>query len=385
MRAAWLLTLKDLRLRVRDRSAFLYGVVAPFVLAAVLGLVFDGADGPPDLTLGIAIEDSGDVGAGVRQGLLPGLRSGAGFDVVTVGGGSAARDAVEAGELDAAVVVPAGTSEALRGPADVRLEVVTAPDRPLAATVADAVADGLAAELTAARVLGTVGTLAGVPPTEVAAAIASGDRALAVVERPAEDRAVDPGTYLAAGMAVFFLFFTVQFGVTSLLDERRDGTLARLLSAPIGAAEVVGSKALTSFVLGLVSMAALVVATTVALGADWGSPTSVAVLVVAAVLSSVGIVTLLAAFARTPEQASTWQSIVAVVSGMLGGAFFPVADDGLLGLLSRVTPHRWFLDGLGDVAAGGGVATVVPAVGALAGFAVVTGGVGLVRLRRGLT
>ena len=37
----------------------------------------------------------------------------------------------------------------------------------------------------------------------------------------------------AAGMAVFFLFFTVQFGVTSVLDERRDGTLARMFAAPI--------------------------------------------------------------------------------------------------------------------------------------------------------
>ena len=37
-------------------------------------------------------------------------------------------------------------------------------------------------------------------------------------------------------MAVFFLFFTVQFGVTSLLEERNDGTLARLLAAPISRA-----------------------------------------------------------------------------------------------------------------------------------------------------
>ena len=43
---------------------------------------------------------------------------------------------------------------------------------------------------------------------------------------------LDATTFYAAGMAVFFLFFTVQLGVSSLLDERRDGTLARMLVAP---------------------------------------------------------------------------------------------------------------------------------------------------------
>ena len=44
---------------------------------------------------------------------------------------------------------------------------------------------------------------------------------------------LDAATFYAAGMAVFFLFFTVQFGVSSILDERRDGTLARMLVAPV--------------------------------------------------------------------------------------------------------------------------------------------------------
>ena len=53
-------------------------------------------------------------------------------------------------------------------------------------------------------------------------------------------------------MAVFFLFFTVQFGVASILDERRDGTLARMLAAPIRRSSVLGGKLLTSLVLGIV-------------------------------------------------------------------------------------------------------------------------------------
>jgi ABC-2 type transport system permease protein len=51
-----------------------------------------------------------------------------------------------------------------------------------------------------------------------------------------EGRQFDVGTFYAAGMAVFFLFLTVQFGISSVLDERRDGTLARMLVARSGAA-----------------------------------------------------------------------------------------------------------------------------------------------------
>jgi ABC-2 type transport system permease protein len=83
-------------------------------------------------------------------------------------------------------------------------------------------------------------------------------------------------------MAVFFLFFTVHFGVTSLLEERNDGMLARLLAAPVSRVSILGAKLLTSLRLGTVSMTVLAVATTLLFRAHWGNPLGVAVLVVSA-------------------------------------------------------------------------------------------------------
>ena len=57
---------------------------------------------------------------------------------------------------------------------------------------------------------------------------------MTVADVAATTKELDVTTYYAAGMAVFFLFFTVQFGVASLLEERKEGTLSRLLAAPIG-------------------------------------------------------------------------------------------------------------------------------------------------------
>jgi len=124
-------------------------------------------------------------------------------------------------------------------------------------------------------------------------------------------------------MAVFFLFFTVQFGVTSLLEERNEGTLARLLAAPVSRASILGGKLLTSFLLGIISMTVLVVATTVLFGAAWGNPFGVAVLIVTAIMAATGIMALIATLARNAEQAANWQSVTAVILGLIGGTFFP--------------------------------------------------------------
>jgi ABC-2 type transport system permease protein len=128
--------------------------------------------------------------------------------------------------------------------------------------------------------------------------------------------------------------------VTGLLEERANGTLARLVAAPIRRSAILVGKMLTSLILGVVSMGVLVVATTLLFGASWGNPLGVAVLVVAAVLAAMAIMALVATVAKTAEQAGNWQSVVAVVLGLLGGTFFPVSRaPGVLSTLTLITPQ----------------------------------------------
>src|SRR5205085_11888127 len=159
--------------------------------------------------------------------------------------------------------------------------------------VARSIAESYVADLNRVRL--SVATVAaadpGAPPARVkalAAAAAAATTPMAVRDVSAQTRELDQKSFFAAGMAVFFLFFTVQFGVTSLLEERSEGTLARLLAAPISRSAILGGKLLTSFGLGVISMAVLVVATTLLFGASWGNPSGVAVLIVAAICSAIG-------------------------------------------------------------------------------------------------
>jgi len=125
------------------------------------------------------------------------------------------------------------------------------------------------------------------------------------------------------------------------------------------------------------------VATSLLLGAKWGSPVGVALLVLAGVLAAIGVMALVATLAKTAEQAGSWQSIIAVVLGMLGGVFFPISQaPGILPKLSLLTPQAWFMRGLSDLAGGDGWTVVLPAVLAMCVFAAVTGAIAAVRLDR---
>jgi ABC-2 type transport system permease protein len=132
-------------------------------------------------------------------------------------------------------------------------------------------------------------------------------------------------------------------------------------------------------------MGVLVAGTQLLVGASWGAPLGVALLVVAGVLSAVGIMGLVASVAKTPEGAGNLGAIIAVILGMLGGVFFQLGSgDDLLSKLSLLTPHAWFMRGLADLADGASWTAALPAVGAIMVFALVTGSIAWVLLRRRL-
>jgi ABC-2 type transport system permease protein len=137
---------------------------------------------------------------------------------------------------------------------------------------------------------------------------------------------------------------------------------------------IVAGKLVTSVVVGTVSMVVLLVATSLLLGADWGSPLGVLLLIVAGVLAATAVMALVASMARTPDQAQSWQSMVALVLGMLGGSFFPIAQaGGVLAALSLASPHGWFLRGLQELSGGAGPGAALGPAAALLAFATACG------------
>jgi ABC-2 type transport system permease protein len=393
VRAIVVIAAKDLLQRGRDRSALIMGLVAPlalvFILDATLGGTGDG-DGPA-FDLAVVNNDDGEVGAAfddmfdalVADGVADGRR---------VEDREALDRLVDDGTVHAGFVLDAGLTDRVIAGEPTTITVVGDPGSLVAVMAAEAVATAFAAEVDHFSMVSTA--LVGRDETGGGASgSTSGTLDSLSVEPPlaldrsaAEGRGYDNTTYYAVSMAVFFLFFTVQFGVLSLLDERQQGTLDRLLLAPVGPSTVLIAKLMASLVVGLATMAVLVVSTTVVVGAQWGGLGPVALLVVVGVLVAVSLALVAAGVAKTTEQAGVVSTILAVVLGLLGGAFFPVSEGpSYLNLLSYVSPHRWLLDGFREVSYGGGLVEVTTPLLALAVMLASTGAVGFLTAQRRLT
>jgi len=389
MRATLLICAKDLKTRLRDRSAVLIGIVVPLGLALIFNSIFGGITGNSKaIALGVVNADRGAASARFVSGVL-GAVGRTGLIAIHVEPTAARARALAAnGTLDAVIVIPAGFSARVAAQRPAAMQVIGNVGNPISTEIARSIAGSYAADLNRVRlsvatVLAAGGSSAGSPARvqALAARAAAAAAPVAVADVSAKSKQLDQKSFFAAGMAVFFLFFTVQFGVTSLLEERNDGTLARLVAAPISRVSIIAGKLLTSFMLGLISMFVLVVATTVLFHASWGNPVGVAVLVISAILAATGIMALIATFAKNSEQAANWQSVVAVVLGLLGGTFFPVSlAPGILSRLTFVAPQAWFMRGLGDLRGGSLSAVWVPALAMLV-FAAVSSGIALTRLR----
>lgn len=389
MRRAFTIARKDLRQRIRDRSAIVLSIVAPLGLAALLGAVLPSDEDAESHRYAVVDEDGGPVAQSFVDDVLGGFDREPGTTIVTASSPAEAERMAEEGDVSAAWIVPDGFSEAVGTGGAARIQVIGNADSPIATQIAEAVAGAFVAEVNALRLSVATALAPGEGPPDPAALEELRMRAsetvspIGVRQGAADTGELDASTFFAAGMAVFFLYFTAQYGVLSLLGERREGTLARLLAAPIPPGAIVAGKALSTFVLGLVSMVVLVVASTLLLGADFGDPIGVAVLILGAVVSAMGLTSLVAGMARTEEQANGYGSILAVTLGILGGTFFPLSQGpGFLTTVSQLTPHHWLMRGFADLGSGGGLGDVLVPMAALTAFGLVTGAIALLRARQ---
>ena len=388
MPRAFTIARKDLQQRIRDRSAIVLSIVAPLGLSALLGAVLPEDEDAESHRYAVVDSDGGPVARGFVEDVLGGFDREAGTTIVTARSAAAAERMAEEGDVSAAWIVPAGFSQAVAAGGAARIDVIGNADSPIATQIAEAVAGAFVAEANAVRLSVVTAINPGdgpaIRPTDDLFQRASETVSPIRVRRGAAGiRQLDASTFFSAGMAVFFLFFTAQYGVLSLLSERREGTLPRLLAAPIPPGAIIVGKAISTFVLGLVSMVVLLGASTLLLGADFGDPIGVALLVLAAVVSAMGLTSLVAGLARTEEQANGYGSILAVTLGILGGTFFPLSQGpGFLVSLSRLTPHHWLMRGFSDLGSGGGPGDVLLPVAALIAFGLVTGGLAVLGTRR---
>ncbi|MGC5585063.1 ABC transporter permease [Ornithinimicrobium sp. W1665] len=395
MRALLVLVAHDLRQHLRDRSVILFAVVIPLALSAVFSLAFAGVDDPQldPVTAAVSVPDGDEAATAVPRTLASLSEAGIDVTVLEVPADEVTA-AVTSGEAQVGITVPEGYAAALDDGTGASVDVEVGEDAGLAGQVvvgvvsstveamerdATTIAAGAELGLYGQQLETLVAALSGggtapagsaTDPEGTTADGAAGGAAWTVRGVAGGQLSLSAG--IVAGQAGMFLFFTVGFAVLTMLTEREWGTLARVRSTPIRPWLVPLAKAVVAVLLGTASTTVLLVAGSLFLeGVSFGSWPAVMVVVVAVVTAATSVMALILKLAGTAEQASLMLSVVAISLGVVGGTFFRVPDEGLLGQVLALNPVAALGRGLSVTAGGGGVADLGPVLLTLLGFTVV--------------
>ncbi len=412
MRKFFLIALKDLKLSFRDVTALLMMLAAPFALTLGMGAVtghFSGASstGLSDISVIIVNQDGGELAAAMEDMFAsPELA-----DLIAPSTSTDPADArakVDSDDAAVMILIPAGftasiiPTEGTPSTSDVvQVELYTNPTRTNSVGVVKTILEQFLSQVEVGRIGGQVAVtellINGLITPDQAAAVgqsvgesqatsSSSSIMLKQVTASGEEVKFDVLAYLAPGMALMFLMFTVTYGGRSLLVEEAAGTLPRLLVSPTTSTQILAGKIFGIFLTGVAQLLILIGGTTLMFRLNWGNPLPVILMVLASVLGATGWGVLLTALLKTPGQAGAIGSAVMLIFGILGGSFtnmqlLPSA----IQFFARITPNYWGLQGFTTLAAGGSLIGIVTPLLWLTGMFTLLFGIGVVLFsRRGL-
>jgi ABC-2 type transport system permease protein len=376
---------KDLRQRVRDRSAIVVAVVAPLVIAALMSFAFKGAD-TFHYTLGLVDADHGPVATGLDR-ILHEAPVNQVLAVKEISTRQVAASQVRSNKVQAALIIPKGFSAALEGARPLPLSTLTSVNNQAAGNITASIASSFVAQLNANRLSLATALGAGATGGQVAgfqSALAALRIPEQVVQRSVGSQPLKVISYYGPAMAIFFLFFTISYTARSFFVDRSTGMIERMRAAPIRPVEILLGKVLSAFVFGLLSLSIVALVTTLAFGANWGSPLAAGAVCLAMVIAVVCLTALVIALARTQRQAEGIASAVVFGLALLGGNFvFLSAVPDVMKRIALFTPNGQALRALTDLSTtGGGLSVVVTPVLAILGFGLVVGLVAALLSRR---
>ena len=413
MKKLFLIGLKDLKLIFRDRAALVFMLLAPFLLTIGMGFVtgrFSGSSSGladiPVIVVNLDQEQLGDALADVFASQeLADL-----MEPTTSSDADAARRLIDDDKAAAAVIIPEGFTRSIipaEGTmldqnavpsASVKIEVYANPSRPTSAGVVKAIVDEFISRVEEGRTSGMtsiVGLLqAGLLNPQNAESEAQKlfenvdeSEATAITLKADKEGAeavdFDILAYMAPGMALLFLMYAVSYGGRSILSERSQGTLPRLLVSPTSTAQVLGGKVLGIFFTGVAQVGILILASSMFFGVKWGDTVGLTMLILATVFAATGWGMLITAIARTPAQVGSVGSALMLIFGILGGSFVSLDQmHPFVQTISKITPNAWGLDGFTTLALGGTLPNLAEPITALLLMGAVLFGVAVVLFNR---
>ena len=368
----------DLKRFLLNPGELAFSIALPILLFALMYGAFGGGDVSFHATAHVVNLDGGEYGRELISRLD-------GMEEISVRERTIedADGALERSAILTAVVIPAGFSDALEAgePTHILFKQrgYGGQTGQIVAAIVSGVALEMGGEIQSRRMAHEALSGQGVAEVEINAEF---DRRLAESRRNppvgVEVRGLDEAeeanllNRLMPGVTVMFLMFAVTMGAQTLVDERRIGTLERLMTTRLGINQLFAGKFISGTLRATLQAVILLALGFAALRAgdlsDFAQLVAFSVLVAAAV-SAVGLV--IGAAARTRDQAIWAAVFFTMFMTIFGGTFFETAD-GPLGVVARFTINHYAIEAMeGILSSGASLSDDVVGLGVMVGVTVV--------------
>lgn len=154
-----------------------------------------------------------------------------------------------------------------------------------------------------------------------------------------------------AGTAILMLLFSVAGIGTSILEEKENGTINRLLYSPLNGKTILYSKMLFAFFVAILQLTVMFLFSWLFLHLDITvNPEALILMIVSSAfaVSSIGI--FLAAIAKSRQQAQNLSTLIILVMSAIGGSMIPLfIMPEIMSRLAIFSVNYWAIQGFYDI------------------------------------
>jgi len=154
-----------------------------------------------------------------------------------------------------------------------------------------------------------------------------------------------------AGTAILMLLFSVAGVGTSILEEKENGTINRLLYSPLKSSAILYGKMLFAFFISILQLTSMFLFAWIMFNMDLRVNIPALILMIIATafaVSSLGI--FLAAVAKTRQQAQNLSTIIILIMSAIGGSMIPIfIMPSILQKIALFSVNYWGIQGFYDV------------------------------------
>jgi len=390
LRHIWFIALKDLRLFATDRGTLFFFILFPFLFIALFSFMNMGASEDTRLELHMVSQEAE---GGLSYQIIDALESAGDWEIIVMDYDQAYQ-AVEDKEISGFVAFPADFTEGMMTGAGTQLEVVTDAEAIEDRAALYGLSQAISSQVGSVRII--VATLEQLKEQEP---ITPEDKAKIeqiieqVVQQALSGQGVgrqsfieyrtekvgeveedNPSNWVIPGYLVMFVFFGAAIGAETIVRERQNHTLERLLSSSVRREAILGGIFTGTAAKGLVQILLFWVAGLLIFSVDLGnSPAAVIILSILMVIASAAFAIMLATLVKTQRSAGSIAVLASLVLAPLGGCWWPLFIlPKWMQALAKITPHGWATTGFNKLMLfGADFGAVVPEMLALVGFAVV--------------